>query len=53
MDIRFVFKPHTDAMRLEHSLFKRQLCKWVEAYNNNGIHGTVIEQAVVNSLPLV
>jgi hypothetical protein len=51
-NIRFVSRPHTDAMKAERSLFKRQLCKWAEAYNNNWIRGAVIVQAVVNSLPL-
>jgi len=50
-DIRFVSRPHTDAMKAEQSLYKRQLRKWAEAYNNNWIFGAVIVQAVVNSLP--
>jgi hypothetical protein len=51
-DIRFVSRPHTDAMQAEQSLYKQQLHKWAEAYNNNWIRGAVIVQAVVNSLPI-
>jgi hypothetical protein len=41
-DIRLVSRPHMDAMKAERSLYKWQLRKWAEAYNNNWICGAVI-----------
>jgi hypothetical protein len=33
-------------------LYKKQLRKWCEAYNNNWVRGAVIVQAIVNAMPL-
>jgi hypothetical protein len=45
-DINCICQPHTELMKKEHSLYKQQLRKWNESYNNNWIRGTVIVQAV-------
>jgi hypothetical protein len=51
--IDFTEHSHSPLMKVEHSLYKRQLIKWINAYNNNNwVHGAVIVQAIVNSLPL-
>ncbi len=50
--INFIEQCHCPLMRVERSLFKKQLRKWIDAYNNNWVRGTVIVQAIVNSMPL-
>jgi len=50
--IKFVKQSHSPLMKVERSLYKRQLRKWIEAYNNNWVRGAVVVQAIVNSMPL-
>jgi hypothetical protein len=51
--IDFFKHPHSSPMKKERSMYKRQLRKWLEAYNNNWVRGAVIVQAIVNSMPLI
>ncbi len=51
--IDFFKHPHSSPMKKERSMYKRQLRKWLEAYNNNWVRGAVIVQAMVNSMPLI
>jgi hypothetical protein len=51
--IDFFKHPHSSMMKKERSMYKRQLRKWLEAYNNNWVRGAVIVQAMVNSMPLI
>jgi hypothetical protein len=51
-DINFIEMSHSQLMRRERSLYKKQLRKWVDAYNNNWVRGAVVVQAVVNAMPI-
>jgi hypothetical protein len=51
-NINFIEMSHLQLMRRERSLYKKQLRKWVDAYNNNWVRGAVVAQAVVNAMPI-
>ena len=40
--IEFLELSHSPLMKVEHSLYKRQLIKWINADNNNWVCGAVI-----------
>ena len=48
----FTKQPHSDLMKKERSLFRRQLRKWIFSYGNNWLHGVTVVQAVTNTLSL-
>ena len=50
--IQFKSEIYSPLMKKERLLYKKQLQKWCEAYNNNWVRGVVIVQAIVNAMPL-
>jgi len=51
-NIEFINMPHSPLMRSKHSLYKKQMRKWINAYKNNWVRGAVIVQVVANLLSL-
>jgi hypothetical protein len=50
--IELIESNHSSLMKIECSLYKKQLHKWIDAYNNNWVRGAVLVQAVVNAIPV-